>query len=82
MASPIVAVLAALAQYFQARLAFTSSQPAAMKIAMLYFLPGLILVALFKFPAAVGLYWITTTIFSIIQQIIVNRSVKNAGNSS
>lgn len=72
-ASPIMAALAALAQYFQGRLAFTSSTAPAMRIVMLYFLPGLILAALFKFPAAVGLYWLTTTVFSIIQQIIVNR---------
>jgi len=72
-ASPAVAVFAALAQYFQGRLSFTSSTAPAMRIVMLYFLPGLILTALFKFPAAVGLYWLTTTIFSIIQQIIVNR---------
>ncbi|MDP2650523.1 MAG: YidC/Oxa1 family membrane protein insertase, partial [bacterium] len=60
-------------QYFQARLAFTAGTTPAMRIVMLYFLPGLILTALFKFPAAVGLYWLTTTVFSIIQQIIVNR---------
>lgn len=80
-ASPVVAILAALAQYFQVKLTFTVSTTPAMKFAMLYFLPGLILVALFKFPAAVGLYWITTTVFSIIQQIIVNKGVKNAGDS-
>lgn len=72
-ASPIVAVFAALAQYFQARLTFTSSTIPAMRIVMLYFLPGLILTALLKFPAAVGLYWLTTTIFSIIQQAVVNK---------
>lgn len=72
-ASPIVAVLAALAQYFQARLAFTSSTVPAMRFVMLYFLPGIILAALLKFPAAVGLYWLTTTGFSIIQQVIVNK---------
>ena len=72
-ASPVVAVLAALSQYFQARLAFTAGTTPAMRVVMLYFLPGLILTALFKFPAAVGLYWLTTTVFSIIQQIIVNR---------
>ena len=85
-ANPIVAVLAALSQYFQARLAFTTGTTPAMKFVMLYLLPGVILAALFKFPAAVGLYWLTTTVFSIIQQVIVNRGVtitpKNAGNSS
>jgi len=76
--SLIIAVLAALAQYFQARLTFTSSSTPAMRVVMLYFLPGLILVALFKFPAALGLYWLTTTIFSIIQQAIVNRRFTKA----
>lgn len=71
--SPVIAVLAALAQYFQARLSFTKATAPAMRFVMLYFLPGLILAALFRFPAAVGLYWLTTTVFSIMQQVIVNK---------
>lgn len=74
-ASSVLAVLAALAQYFQARLSFSKTTAPAMKFAILYFLPGFILVVLLKFPAAIGLYWLTTTIFSIIQQLIVNKRV-------
>lgn len=77
-ASPIVAVSAALAQYFQGRLTFTSATTPAMRFVMLYFLPGLILAALFKFPAAVGLYWLTTAVFSIMQQAVVNRRFTKA----
>lgn len=80
-ASPMVAVLAALAQYFQGRLAFTKATAPGMRFVMLYFLPAIILAALFKFPAALGLYWLTTTGFSIIQQVIVNRKF-HGGNSS
>ncbi len=72
-ASAVIAVLASLAQYFQARLTPAIAGAPGMKVIMLYFLPGLILVFLLKFPAAVGLYWLTTTIFSIMQQVVVNR---------
>ncbi len=72
-ASPPLAVLAALAQYLQGRLSLTAASTPPMKIMMVYALPAIILVALFRFPAAIGLYWLATTVFSIIQQIAVNR---------
>ena len=71
--SPALAVLTALTQYLQGRLTLTTATTPAMKLMMIYFLPGVILVALFNFPAALGLYWLTTTVFSIIQQVVVNR---------
>lgn len=77
-ASAVIAVLAALAQYFQARLTPAIASAPGMKVIMLYFLPGLILVFLLKFPAAVGLYWLTTTVFSIMQQVVVNRGATKA----
>ncbi|MDP3991740.1 MAG: YidC/Oxa1 family membrane protein insertase [Candidatus Colwellbacteria bacterium] len=77
-ASPVLAILAALSQYFQGRLALTAASTPPMKIMMVYALPAIIFVALFKFPAAIGLYWLTTTVFSIIQQIIVNRASRTS----
>ncbi len=78
-----LAVLAAMAQYAQGKLAISRSKnqdalPAqARKIAkMSVFLgPIIALMVLTRFPAAVGLYWLTSTVFSIIQQTIVNKSV-------
>jgi len=78
-----IAILAAGAQYVQGKLAVSRSKnqdalPAqARKMAKMsiYLGPTIALVVLTRFPAAVGLYWLTSTGFSIIQQIIVNKSV-------
>jgi len=43
---------------------------------MLYFLPGMIAVFTATMPAAVGLYWGTSTLFGIGQQLIVNKTIK------
>ncbi len=40
----------------------------------LYFFPILIALMLLKTPSAIGLYWLTTTVFSIIQQRIILKS--------
>jgi len=81
-----IAVLAAAAQYAQGKLAIarTKSQSPlsaqAIKIAKvtIFMGPAIALVVLTRFPAAVGLYWLTSTAFSIIQQAIVNKSVSRA----
>jgi len=77
-----IAILAAAMQYIQGRLVISRSKkqgqmPAQAKgfaKASVFIGPVIALVVLTRFPAAVGLYWLTTTVFSIIQQIIVNRS--------
>ncbi|MDO8424797.1 MAG: YidC/Oxa1 family membrane protein insertase [bacterium] len=38
---------------------------------MLYFFPVFTVFILWKLPAAIGLYWITTSLFSILQQYLV-----------
>jgi YidC/Oxa1 family membrane protein insertase len=80
--SMLLAVLAAGAQYIQAKLAVSrkgrpkgdkqSEQMAKMATIMG---PGIALIVLTRFPAAVALYWLTSSVFSIIQQVIVNKSV-------
>ncbi|PIQ76374.1 hypothetical protein COU78_05725 [Candidatus Peregrinibacteria bacterium CG10_big_fil_rev_8_21_14_0_10_49_24] len=40
---------------------------------MLYGLPVMIGVFAFQFPAAVALYWAISTLFAIVQQLVVNR---------
>lgn len=42
----------------------------------LYFIPILIIVTSYYFPAAIGLYWIVNSIFSIAQEKFVQRKVK------
>ncbi len=75
---------AALAQYVQGKLSLakkkgkSKEQPSkAEKVGqnMVTFMPILTVVILFNLPAAIGLYWGTTTVFSIFQQLIVNRSL-------
>jgi len=38
---------------------------------MLYFFPIFTVLILLRLPAAIGLYWIVTTLFSILQQYLV-----------
>jgi len=79
--SIVMVVLAALAQYFQARLSIPKSSgqspsPAERMGRQMAFIGPIITVIIFyKLPAAVSLYWIVTLLFSIIQQLIINRQL-------
>jgi len=85
---PLVIVTAG-AQYVQGLLVVkrsgkkedTPEQIAKMAKFMVYVGPVIALVILVRFPAAVAIYWLTSTLFSIIQQIIVNRSVHDKEES-
>ncbi|HEX4104560.1 MAG TPA: YidC/Oxa1 family membrane protein insertase [Candidatus Paceibacterota bacterium] len=80
----ILICLAALAQYFQARLAIYRdpnnkaplSAPEKMARQMSFIAPLLTIFVFYSLPAAVGLYWLVTSLFSIGQQIIVNKHFK------
>lgn len=76
--SHMLALIAGISQFFQARLV-TAVQPktpqtAAMNTQMLYFLPIMIVVISWNFPAGLALYWTTTTLFSIGEQLYLRRS--------
>ncbi len=85
LASPSITliVLAAIAQYFQARLAIYK-QPTgqalspAEKIArqMSFIGPVMTVFIFWNLPAAVGLYWLVASLFSTVQQIFVNRHLE------
>lgn len=82
----IIVGLAAAAQYFQGKLTLpkTPSQgdvSPAEKISkqMVFIGPLLTLIFLYTLPAAIGLYWLTTAIFSVIQQLLIIRSLKGNG---
>ena len=74
-------LFAALAQYFQSRLALyrdpanTAPPTAAEKMArqMVFVGPIITVVIFYSLPAAIGLYWLVTSLFSVFQQIIINR---------
>jgi YidC/Oxa1 family membrane protein insertase len=82
----ILAVLAGVAQFFQSKMLSpkkqgeTNGQMAqltnTMQKQMIYFLPLFTVFILWKLPAAIGLYWIATSGFSILQQYIIYRPKK------
>lgn len=77
----VLILLAAVAQYFQSRLAIyrdpnsAGAPSAAEKMArqMTFIGPIVTVVVFYGLPAAIGLYWLVTSLFSILQQIIINR---------
>ena len=80
----ILAVLAGLAQYFQTKMLLPkNSAPSgskeadlsqAMQKQMVYFLPVFTVIILINLPSALGLYWTTSGLFSIIQQYFIFKS--------
>ena len=77
-------LVAAILQYIQARLAIwrdpqntaALSAPEKMARQMAFIGPLITIIIFYNLPAAVGLYWLTTSAFSIIQQVIVNRHLR------
>ncbi len=76
----IIAGLAAIAQYFQAYFSLAKTKPGEAKTTaeqvgrqMVYIMPAITFAFLFTLPAAIGLYWIVTSLFSVVQQKIVNK---------
>jgi YidC/Oxa1 family membrane protein insertase len=75
---PLLAVLAGTAQFVQAWItkaqnqgSSPNKQMAALNSQMLYFFPVMIIVIGWNLPAGLVLYWITTTVFSILEQIYI-----------
>jgi YidC/Oxa1 family membrane protein insertase len=80
--SPVLVVLAAGLQYFQARLTLPpkkegETQGSAATTARIMTVAGPIItvVVLVNLPSAIGLYWLASTGFSILQQVVVNRKL-------
>ncbi len=76
----IFAVLAGLTQYFQTKMLLPKITPdkskgpdmaQMMQKQMVYFLPVFTIIILLRLPSALGLYWIASGIFSIVQQYII-----------
>ena len=86
--SILLVVIAAILQFFQARLAIykppDGTPPSqAQKLAgqMAFIGPLVTLFIFYRLPSAVALYWVVSSLFSIIQQIFVNRHLqKQFGN--
>jgi YidC/Oxa1 family membrane protein insertase len=87
-ASLVLAVLAGLTQFFQTKMITPKTQKAGqegqmaqfsgmMQKQMLYFFPILTVFILWNLPAAIGLYWIITALFSILQQYLIFKKPKH-----
>lgn len=74
-----IVILAAIAQYFQSKLAMStqaSKSPAnPMQRYLVYLGPVLTLLILPSLSAAIGLYWTTSAVFSIFQQYLINKKL-------
>ncbi len=75
---PLLAVFAGAAQFFQAWVTKAQNQGsspnkemAALNSQMLYFFPIMIIVIGWNLPAGLVLYWVTTTAFSILEQLYI-----------
>lgn len=86
----VFAVLAGLVQYWQTKMLLpkkeknmsvqgkNSDMAQAMQTQMTYFMPIFTIMILFSLPSALGLYWIVSGIFSIIQQKIILKNNERA----
>ncbi len=81
--SMLMVGLAAIAQYFQGTSALPKyekgkelSTAEKMTKQMVYMGPAFTLLILWNLPSALGLYWLVTSLFSIVQQIYINKRVK------
>ncbi len=82
--SIVVVALAALAQYFQGKLSLpqntgnAASDPAQrISRQMVFVAPVVTLIIFYNLPAAIGLYWLVASLFSVFQQLVVNRQKEN-----
>jgi|SRR3989344_392757 len=86
--SIMIVGLAAIAQYIQGKLTLPKTKPGVevpqvTKIAqqMVYIGPAITLLILWRLPAAIGLYWLISSAFSLFQQIYINKKIeKKYGN--
>ena len=75
---PLLAILAGAAQFIQAWATKAQNQDsnpnkemAALNSQMLYFFPVMIIIIGWNLPAGLVFYWVTTTVFSILEQLYI-----------
>jgi membrane protein insertase Oxa1/YidC/SpoIIIJ len=78
----ILAILAAVSQFWQSKMIMPKMQPGAQGMQsmltnqMIYFMPLITLVFALQFPAGLALYWVTTTVFAVATQWFVLKDSK------
>jgi len=88
----LIIAAAAVIQYFQGKLSVVKTNKPfkdlttteRMSRQMIYFGPILTIIFLYFFnlPSAVALYWLTTSAFSVIQQIMINKKISENFNGT
>ena len=80
------AIIAGVLQFFQTKMVASSQKKdkggapdmaQAMQTQMLYIFPIVTIIILLSLPSALGLYWIISSIFSIVQQYYILKKQKN-----
>jgi len=93
--SVTVAVLAAVSQYYQIRFTLPKLEPKkegekrdfkdelsrSMNMQMKYVLPVFVLIGAWSLPAVVGIYWVTSNLFAIAQEVYMRRDRKEVAVS-
>lgn len=94
--SAVLVILAGLAQFWQAKMttppstrsahsgqAATQGKPdfsSMMQKQMLYFMPLFTVFILWRMPSAIALYWLATTLFTVLQQYFTLKKKKHGEN--
>lgn len=83
-ANILIVVLAAAAQFFQAKTAMFKKKEGEEETpqekagrTMVYIAPLLTIFLFYNFPAAISLYWLAGSVFSVVQQIIIKKKIGN-----
>lgn len=82
------AIGAGIFQYFQTKMVSSVNKSStssgdiaqAMQTQMLYVFPVITIIILWSLPSAIGLYWIVSGVFSIIQQYLIIKKVNSKNN--
>lgn len=84
----VLAAIAGISQYYQIRMtlpAATKSEPSgnareelakAMQVQMRYVMPVIVFVFAYTISAAIALYWVTSNIYTIIQEMFTKRTLR------
>ncbi len=76
----LIMILIALSTYFSFKLNATANMDPSMKM-MPYMMTGIIFITGLFMPSALGIYWITSNLFTIIQNLLVKRSKEYHGKA-
>ncbi len=86
----VLVLIAAVLQFFQSKMMFAKqSAPvqggqkdptASMQKIMMYVGPSLTILILGNLPAALGLYWLVSNAFSLVQQVYINKKLVIGGS--